>query len=83
MTPFDPLDMRNYRMEQLPKREKGKFASRVAAAGPFLAVAAFLLFAFGFEIPFFRTSMRRRFPPPPPKRRMPSWVRRRSRAATK
>ncbi|HOT97050.1 MAG TPA: SLC13 family permease [bacterium] len=52
MTPFDPLDMRNYRMEQLPKREKGKFASRVAAAGPFLAVAAFLLFAFGFEIPF-------------------------------
>ena len=52
MTHFDPLEMRNYRIEQLPKREKGRFERGLAMAGPFLALAAFILFGYLIKLPF-------------------------------
>lgn len=52
MTPFDPLDMHNYRIEQLPKRAKGRFEKGLAAAGPFLALAAFILLGWLVKLPF-------------------------------
>ncbi len=52
MTPYDPLDMRNYRIEQLPKREKGRFARNLAIAGPVLALAAFILLGYLLKLPF-------------------------------
>ena len=52
MTPFDPLDMHNYRIEQLPKRTKGRFEKGLATAGPFLALAAFILFGWFIKLPF-------------------------------
>ena len=45
MTKFDPLDMNNYRIEKLPKRDKSKFEKWLAILGPILALAAFILFA--------------------------------------
>jgi len=52
MTTFDPLDMHNYRIERLPKREKGPFEKWLAISGPLLAVAAFILFAYVIKLPF-------------------------------
>ncbi len=52
MTKFDPLDMHNYRIEKLPKRDKSKFEKWLATLGPFLAAAVFLLFAFIIKLPF-------------------------------
>jgi anion transporter len=52
MTHFDPLEMRNYRIEQLPKREKGRFERGLAAAGPFLALIAFFAFGWFIKLPF-------------------------------
>ena len=52
MSTFDPLDMMNYRIERLPKREKGPIERWLAAAGPFLAAAAFILFAYVFQFSF-------------------------------
>lgn len=49
---FDPLDMHNYRIEKLPKRQKGGVEKWLAIIGPFLAVAAFILFAFVIDLPF-------------------------------
>ncbi len=49
---FDPLDMHNYRIEKLPKREKTSFEKWLAFAGPFLAIIAFIMFAFVLKIPF-------------------------------
>jgi anion transporter len=49
---FDPLDMRNYRVEKLPKREKGKFEKWLAVAGVPLAIISFILLAFIVKIPF-------------------------------
>jgi anion transporter len=55
MSTFDPLDMHHYRIERLPKREKGPFEKWLALAGPFLAVAAFILFAFVIKLPFLQS----------------------------
>lgn len=52
MTKFNPLDMNNYRIEKLPKREKSKLEKWLAIAGPILALVAFILFAFIIKLPF-------------------------------
>ena len=49
---FDPLDMRNYRVEKLPKRAKGKFEKWLAVAGIPLAIISFVLLAFVVRLPF-------------------------------
>ncbi len=49
---FDPLDMHNYRIEKLPKREKSNFEKWLAIVGVPLSILSFLLFAFVIELPF-------------------------------
>ncbi|MBE0661498.1 MAG: DASS family sodium-coupled anion symporter [Bacteroidales bacterium] len=49
---FDPLDMHNYRIEKLPKRQKSDFERYLAMAGPPLALIAFFLLGFVIKIPF-------------------------------
>jgi solute carrier family 13 (sodium-dependent dicarboxylate transporter), member 2/3/5 len=49
---FDPLDMHNYRIERLPKRDKSNFEKWLAIAGVPLSVIAFVMFAFVIELPF-------------------------------
>ncbi len=48
----DPLDMHNYRIEHLPKREKSGFEKWLAHIGLPLAIMVFILFAFVIELPF-------------------------------
>ncbi|MCX6134421.1 MAG: DASS family sodium-coupled anion symporter [Ignavibacteriales bacterium] len=55
MTIHDPLDMNQYRIERLPKREKGTIEKWLALSGPFLALAAFVLFAFVIKLPFLQS----------------------------
>lgn len=52
MTKFDPLDMHNYRIEKLPKREKSTFEKWLVAIGPALAIIVFILFAFVIKLQF-------------------------------
>jgi anion transporter len=52
--PADPLDMRNYRIEQLPVRKKSRFEKALAAIGAPLAAIVFLVFAFVVDLPFLR-----------------------------
>lgn len=49
---YDPLDMHNYRIEKLPKREKTSFERWLAIIGTPLAIVVFILFAFIIDIPF-------------------------------
>lgn len=49
---FDVLDMKNYRMEKLPKREKSKFERFLMFIGGPLAITAFVLILFVLNIPF-------------------------------
>jgi len=49
---FDPLDMSHYRIDKLPKRNKGKFERQLAKIGAPLAVIVFFLFAFIIDMPF-------------------------------
>ncbi|MBW6491403.1 MAG: DASS family sodium-coupled anion symporter [Lentimicrobium sp.] len=49
---FDLLDMQNYRIEKLPKRQKTGFERWLAIVGPVLAVLSFILFAFVIKLPF-------------------------------
>jgi solute carrier family 13 (sodium-dependent dicarboxylate transporter), member 2/3/5 len=49
---FDPLDMHNYRIERLPKRERSDFEKWLAIIGVPLSIIAFILFAFVIELPF-------------------------------
>lgn len=49
---FDPLDMHNYRIEKLPKREKSGFERWLSIIGPVLAILSFILFAFVIKLPF-------------------------------
>jgi anion transporter len=49
---FDPLDMKNYRIEKLPKRAKGKFERWMAILGIPLSILLFLLLAFIVKVPF-------------------------------
>ncbi|MDP2424708.1 MAG: DASS family sodium-coupled anion symporter [Bacteroidales bacterium] len=51
-TGFDPLNMLNYRIEKLPKRDKSSVEKWLAVAGPFLAIFAFMLLAFVLQVPF-------------------------------
>jgi anion transporter len=48
----DPLDMHNYRIEQLPVRERSGFEKALATAGAPLAALVFLVFAFLVDLPF-------------------------------
>jgi solute carrier family 13 (sodium-dependent dicarboxylate transporter), member 2/3/5 len=43
---FDILDMNNYRIEKLPKRQKSKFEQLLAIMGPPLALIVFIYFGF-------------------------------------
>jgi solute carrier family 13 (sodium-dependent dicarboxylate transporter), member 2/3/5 len=49
---FDPLDMHNYRIERLPKRERSEFEIWLARIGAPLALLVFILFAFVIDLPF-------------------------------
>ncbi|MCU0453912.1 MAG: DASS family sodium-coupled anion symporter [Bacteroidetes bacterium] len=55
MTIQDPLDMHQYRIERLPKRDKGTFERWLALAGPALALVAFVLFAYVVKLPFLQS----------------------------
>jgi len=52
MTRFDPLDMHNYRIEKLPKRDKSKLEKWLSILGPILAIAAFILLSYVIKLPF-------------------------------
>jgi sodium-dependent dicarboxylate transporter 2/3/5 len=52
MTRLDPLDMNNYRVEKLPKRDKSKFEKWLTIFGPIIAIIAFILFAYIIKLPF-------------------------------
>jgi len=49
---FDPLDMHNYRMENLPVREKSKVEKYIAMAGIPLSLLAFVLIMWVIPLPF-------------------------------
>jgi solute carrier family 13 (sodium-dependent dicarboxylate transporter), member 2/3/5 len=49
---FDPLDMRNYRIEKLPKRQKSKIEKWLATAGIPLSILAFIIVGFFIHLPF-------------------------------
>ena len=49
---FDILDMRNYRMEKLPQRQKSSFEKFLVKIGAPLAILAFVLIQFVANIPF-------------------------------
>lgn len=49
---FDPLDMHNYRIERLPKRERSSFEKWLATIGAPLAALVFILFAFVLDLSF-------------------------------
>ncbi len=49
---FDVLDMKNYRMEKLPKREKSKFEKVLMKIGFPFAIISFVLILFVIKIPF-------------------------------
>ncbi len=49
---FDPLDMNNYRIERLPKREKSKVETLLSNIGGPLAVISFVLIYFVFKPAF-------------------------------
>jgi len=50
--PIDFLDMRNYRIEKLPKRKKAKLEKWLTYIGPPLAVISFALLAYILKLPF-------------------------------
>lgn len=49
---MDPLDMHQYRIEKLPKRQKGAFEQKLAQIGPVLAILSFVLIGFWVKLPF-------------------------------
>ncbi len=51
-TPFDPLDMNNYRIEKLPKMVKSGFEKWMAIVGGPLAIVLFIYFYWFANIPF-------------------------------
>ncbi len=52
---FDPLEMGNYRIEKLPKREKVRFEKWLTYIGPPLAILCFILFGFIIDFPFLQS----------------------------
>ncbi|MDZ7377981.1 MAG: DASS family sodium-coupled anion symporter [candidate division KSB1 bacterium] len=55
MPPSDPLDMRNYRIDRLPKREKTSLERWLALIAPFAAVGAFVCFGYLVRLPFLQS----------------------------
>lgn len=55
MQAFDPLDMKNYRVEKLPKRTKSPLETWLAIVGPPLALLAFIYLGFFADLPFLRS----------------------------
>ncbi len=51
---FDPLDMHNYRMENLPVREKSNLEKWIAIIGAPLAIIAFILIMWVIPLPFLK-----------------------------
>ncbi len=51
--PFDPLDMNNYKVEQLPKMEKSGFEKWMARLGGPIAALVFILIYWVVDIPLF------------------------------
>jgi anion transporter len=51
-TPTDPLDMQQYRVEKLPKRQKSSIEKWIAQAGLPLAATAFITLGFLVDLPF-------------------------------
>ena len=49
---WDPLDMDQYKIEKLPKREKKGFELFLTYIGPVLAILLFVLIAYVFHLPF-------------------------------
>ena len=49
---FDPLDMRNYRVEKLPIRRKSGFERGMELAGGPIAIVVFVVFLFFVDVPF-------------------------------
>lgn len=49
---FDPLDMHNYRIEQLPVRDKSSFEKWLGIIGIPLSIIVFMLFAFVIDLQF-------------------------------
>lgn len=49
---LDPLDMRQYRIEKLPKRKKSGFEKALMVVGPILALTSFVLLGFFVHLPF-------------------------------
>jgi len=52
--PSDPLDMRNYRIEQLPARDKSGVEKLLVQIGVPLSLMAFVVLAFLIDFPFLR-----------------------------
>ena len=52
---FDPLDMNQYKIEKLPKREKNKTEKFLSFIGPPLALIVFLLLAFVLKPSFLQS----------------------------
>lgn len=50
--PFDPLNMDHYKVEKLPIKEKSSFEKWMARLGGPLAILAFVLISWVFDIPF-------------------------------
>jgi anion transporter len=51
-TDYDPLDMSNYRIEQLPKKEKSAFEMWMEKTGGPLAIVAFLFIYYILPLPY-------------------------------
>jgi anion transporter len=49
---FDVLDMNNYKMEKLPKRDKSKFEKNLMKIGAPLAIISFILILYVFDFSF-------------------------------
>ncbi|HOW24819.1 MAG TPA: SLC13 family permease [Bacteroidales bacterium] len=49
---YDPLDMHQYRIDKLPRREKSKFERWLAILGPPVALLAFIILGFFTQLPF-------------------------------
>lgn len=51
----DPLDMKNYSIEKLPKRKKSKVEAIMASFGAPIAILTFIIIAFFVDLPFLQS----------------------------
>lgn len=49
---FDVLDMKNYRLEKIPQKEKSNFEKKLMLWGTPIAIVVFVLILFFFDLPF-------------------------------